>query len=243
MVVHSDVWGPARILATSGFRWFVTFIDDCTRMTWVFPMNHKSEVPTKFNIFHQYVATQFDKKIQTLRSDNGGEYVNHALHNYLQEHGIVHQTICAYTPQQNGVAERKNRHLLEVVRASLYGANMHHKFWGEALCSATYLINRTPSSTLQYQTPFQTLNHLLTIPSIPNLEPRVFGCVAYVQVYPHQREKFDPYALRYVFLGYSDTKKGYKCFHPSTQTLYIIADVRFQEGETYFSKGDIEYPL
>ena len=98
MVVHSDVWGPARILTTSGFRWFVTFIDDCTRMTWVFPMKHKSEVPTKFNIFHQYVATQFDKKIQTLRSDNGGEYVNHALHNYLQEHDIVHQTTCAYTP-------------------------------------------------------------------------------------------------------------------------------------------------
>ncbi|KAM2286498.1 hypothetical protein ACFX1S_038958 [Malus domestica] len=206
-------------------------------------MKHKSEVPTKFNIFHQYVATQFDKKIQTLRSDNGEEYVNHVLHNYLQEHGIVHQTTCAYTSQQNSVAERKNRHLLEVVRASLYGANMHHKFWGEALCSATYLINRTSSNTLQYQTPFQTLNHLLTIPSIPNLEPRVFGCVSYVQVYSHQRGKFDPCALRCVFLGYSDTKKGYKCFHPPTQTLYITADVQFQEGETYFLKGDIEYPL
>ncbi|KAM1858820.1 hypothetical protein ACFX13_011213 [Malus domestica] len=205
--------------------------------------HHKSEVPTKFNIFHQYIATQFDKKIQTLRSDNGGEYVNHAPHNYLQEHDIVHQTTCAYTPQQNGVAEKKNRHLLEVVRASLYGANMHYKFWGEALCSTTYLINPTPSSTLQYQTPLQTLNHLLTIPSISNLESRVFGCVAYVQVYPHQWGKFDPCAFRCVFLGYSDTKKGYKCFHPPTQTLYIIADVQFQEGETYFAKGDIEYPL
>ncbi|KAM1740938.1 hypothetical protein ACFX12_011118 [Malus domestica] len=243
MVVHSDVWGPARILTISGFRWFVTFIDDCTRMTWVFPMKLKSEVPTKFNIFHQYIATQFDKKIQTLRSDNGGEYVNHAPHNYLQEHDIVHQTTCAYTPQQNGVAEKKNRHLLEVVRASLYGANMHYKFWGEALCSTTYLINPTPSSTLQYQTPLQTLNHLLTIPSISNLESRVFGCVAYVQVYPHQWGKFDPCAFRCVFLGYSDTKKGYKCFHPPTQTLYIIANVQFQEGETYFAKGDIEYPL
>ncbi|KAM1074188.1 hypothetical protein PS2_018841 [Malus domestica] len=91
MVVHSDVWGSARILTTSGFRWFVTFIDDCTRMTWVFPMKHMSEVSTKFNIFHQYVATQFDKKIQTLRSDNGGEYVNHALHNYLQEHDVQFQ--------------------------------------------------------------------------------------------------------------------------------------------------------
>ncbi|KAM1128750.1 hypothetical protein ACFX2I_038544 [Malus domestica] len=118
----------------------------------------------------------FDKKIQTLRSDNGEEYVNHVLHNYLQEHGIVHQTTCAYTSQQNSVAERKNRHLLEVV-------------------------------------------------------------------YSHQRGKFDPCALRCVFLGYSDTKKGYKCFHPPTQTLYITADVQFQEGETYFLKGDIEYPL
>lgn len=115
---------------------------------------------------------------------------------------------------------------------------MPHHFWGEALYSAAYLINRTPSSTLQYQTPMQTLTTLLTMPSTPNLEPRVFGCVAYIQVYPHQRGKLDPCALRCVFVGYSDTQKGYKCFHPRTQTLHVTADVTFHESEFYYSGGD-----
>ncbi|KAI5324577.1 hypothetical protein L3X38_033650 [Prunus dulcis] len=229
MIVHSDVWGPSRVPTISGFKWFMTFIDDCTRMTWVFPLKQKSEVTAKFKLFYQYVATQFDRKITTLRSDNGGEYVNHDLHTFLSQHGIVHQTTCAYTPQQNGVAERKNRHLLEVVRASLFEARMPHHFWGEALCSAAYLINRTLSSTLQYQTPFQTLTTLLPMPSTPNLEPRLFGCVAYVQVYPHQRGKLDPCALRCVFVGYAATQKGYKCFHPPTQTMHVTADVTFHE--------------
>ncbi|KAI5316883.1 hypothetical protein L3X38_036590 [Prunus dulcis] len=221
----------------------MTFIDDCTRMTWVFPLKQKSEVTAKFKLFYQYVATQFDKKITTLRSDNRGEYVNHDLHTFLSQHGIVHQTTCAYTPQQNGVAERKNHHLLEVIRASLFEARMPHHFWGEALCSAAYLINRTPSSTLQYQTPFQTLTTLLTMPSTPNLEPRLFGCVAYVQVYPHQRGKLDPCVLRCVFVGYADTQKGYKCFHPPTQTMHVTADVTFHESEFYYSRGVSEHPL
>ncbi|KAI5342103.1 hypothetical protein L3X38_009978 [Prunus dulcis] len=99
MIVHSDVWGPSRVPTISGFKWFMTFIDDCTRMTWVFPLKQKSEVTAKFKLFYQYVATQFDRKITTLRSDNGGEYVNHDLHTFLSQHGIVHQTTCAYTPQ------------------------------------------------------------------------------------------------------------------------------------------------
>ncbi|KAI5317378.1 hypothetical protein L3X38_037085 [Prunus dulcis] len=243
MIVHSDVWGPSRVPTISDFKWFMTFIDDCTRMTWVFPLKQKSEVTAKFKLFYQYVATQFDKKITTLRSDNGGEYVNHDLHTFLSQHGIVHQTTCAYTPQQNGVAEHKNRHLLEVVRASLFEARMPHHFWGEALCSAAYLINRTPSSTLQYQTPFQTLTTLLPMPSTPNLEPRLFGCVAYVQVYPHQRGKLDPCALRCVFVGYAATQKGYKCFHPPTQTMHVTADVTFHESEFYYSGGVSEHPL
>jgi transposase InsO family protein len=77
----------------------MTFIDDCTRMTWVFPLRQKSEVIVKFKLFYQYVATQFDKKIMTLRFDNGGEYVNNDLHNFLSQYGIVHHTTYAYTPQ------------------------------------------------------------------------------------------------------------------------------------------------
>ncbi|KAI5321564.1 hypothetical protein L3X38_030635 [Prunus dulcis] len=117
------------------------------------------------------VETQFHTRIQVLRSDNGGEFLNHDLNQFLQDHDIIHQCSSPYTPQQNGVAERKNRHLLEVVRAYLFGANMPRSFWGEAVLSAAYLINRIPSSILNFQTPLQTLYHHIQIPHTKNLEP------------------------------------------------------------------------
>ena len=90
------------------------------------------------------ITTQYQSHIQVLRTDNGGEFVNQDLKKYLQEHGISHQTTCPYSPQQNGIAELKNSHLLEVVRASLFGAHMPTSYWGEALSVAAYLINVYP---------------------------------------------------------------------------------------------------
>ncbi|RVW98129.1 Retrovirus-related Pol polyprotein from transposon TNT 1-94 [Vitis vinifera] len=115
MVIHSDVWGPSKVPTLSGSRWFVTFIDDCTRMTWLCLMKTKDEVNLLFQNFHKMIETQYNAKVRVLRSDNGGEYQSSDLQKYLEGHGIIHQTTCSNTPQQNGVAERKNRHLLEVV--------------------------------------------------------------------------------------------------------------------------------
>ncbi|KAI5328264.1 hypothetical protein L3X38_027661 [Prunus dulcis] len=154
----------------------------------------KGEVSSKFQQFYHMVETQFHARIQVLQYDNGGEFLNHDLNKFLQDHGIIHQRSCPYTPQQNGMAERKNRHLLEVVRASLFGANMPRSFWGEAILSATYLINRIPSSILNFQTPLQTLYHHIQIPPTKNLEPRIFGCVVFVHLHDHQRSKLDPRA-------------------------------------------------
>ena len=119
MVIHSDVWGPSKVPTLSGSRWFVTFIDDCTRMTWLCLMKTKDEVNLLFQNFHKMIETQYNAKVRVLRSDNGGEYQSSDLQKYLEEHGIIYQTTCSNTPQQNGVAEWKNRHLLEVVHASL----------------------------------------------------------------------------------------------------------------------------
>ncbi|RVW60936.1 Retrovirus-related Pol polyprotein from transposon RE1 [Vitis vinifera] len=112
-LVHSDVWGPSRIKNISGTRWFVTFVDDHTRVTWVFLMKEKSEVGHIFQTFNLMVQNQFNSKIQVLKSDNAKEYFTSSLSTYLQNHGIIHISSCVDTPQQNGVAERKNRHLLE----------------------------------------------------------------------------------------------------------------------------------
>jgi transposase InsO family protein len=120
MLIHSDVWGPYSITSLSGFKWFVTFIDCHTRMTWIYLLKGKHEVLRCFQDFHKLVANQFNTRIRIIQTDNGKEYVNNVFGAYLSEHGIIHQTTCLNTPPQNGVAERKNRHLLEVARSLMF---------------------------------------------------------------------------------------------------------------------------
>ncbi|KAL4030378.1 hypothetical protein IC575_008614 [Cucumis melo] len=103
-LIHSDVWGPSKVGISSRKRWFVTFTDDHTHLTWVYRITDKSEVSSIFQNFYHTIETQFHTKIAILRSDNGREFQNHNLSEFLASKGIVHQTSCAYIPQQNGVA-------------------------------------------------------------------------------------------------------------------------------------------
>lgn len=112
MLVHYDVW-TCHVLSINGMKYFVTFIDCYTRMTWIYLLRHKDEVFECFQNFYAYVSTQFKVQVHMLRTDNGTEYVNKRFGTFLSEKGIMHQTSCPDTPQ-NGVAERKNRHILEV---------------------------------------------------------------------------------------------------------------------------------
>ncbi|RVX02015.1 Retrovirus-related Pol polyprotein from transposon TNT 1-94 [Vitis vinifera] len=200
-LVHSDVWGPSRIKNISGTRWFVTFVDDHTRVTWVFLMKEKSEVGHIFQTFNLMVQNQFNSKIQVLKSDNAKEYFTSSLSTYLQNHGIIHISSCVDTPQQNGVAERKNRHLLEVARCLMFSSNVPNYFWGEAILTATYLINRMPSRVLTFQSPRQLFLKQFphTRAASSDLPLKVFGCTAFVHVYPQNRSKFAPRANKCIF--------------------------------------------
>ena len=117
-----------------------------------------SEAEQTFKNFHSMIRTQYNVGIKILRTDNGTEYYNSALGSFLLENGLVHQSSCVDTPQQNGVAERKNRHLLEVARSLMFTSNIPKKFWGDAILTACYLINRMPSRVLNYRKP---LDHLV----------------------------------------------------------------------------------
>ncbi|KAJ0493166.1 putative RNA-directed DNA polymerase [Helianthus annuus] len=101
-LIHSDVWGPAPTIGGQGFRFFLIFVDDCTRMTWVYFLKIKSEVYEKFTIFYAMIYTQFKRGVQILRSDNGGggEFVNTSMKQFCQTKGLVHQTTCSYTPNK-----------------------------------------------------------------------------------------------------------------------------------------------
>lgn len=203
--IHSDVWGPAPISTPNGACYFVTFIDECTRMVWVSLLKTKGDVLLAFKELHQLIKTEYRIDIQILQYDNGGEYINYEMDRFCQENSIRQQTSCARTPQQNGLAERKNRQLLEIGRASLFDMNVPRKFWGEAVRSAAYLANRMPSRVLDFATPLQKLQELVKQPINLGLEPRIFGCAAYV----HKNEgKLEPRAVRCMFIGYAHQKKG-----------------------------------
>jgi hypothetical protein len=109
---------------------FVSFIDDFSRTTWVYLLKDKSDVFSVFQMFHKMIQTQFNTSIKIVRSDNGGEYMSGDLRTYFREHGIIHQTTCVDTPQQNGVAERKNRHLLKVTRSLMLDMHVPKSYWG-----------------------------------------------------------------------------------------------------------------
>jgi hypothetical protein len=240
-LIHSDVWGPSKVQNISGTRWFVSFVDDHTRITWLFLMKEKSEVGTLFRNFNSMIQTQFQTKIQVLKTDNAKEYFNTILGSYLLNQGIIHISSCVDTPQQNGVAERKNRHLLEVARSLMFSTNVPKHFWGEAVLTATYLINRMPSRVLKFQTPYQTL--LTAFPHIKflsNLDPKIFGCSVFVHVHQTHRSKLDPRSIKCIFIGYSSNHKGYKCYSPTTKRVYHSLDVTFFEHQAYYPTSDIQ---
>jgi Reverse transcriptase (RNA-dependent DNA polymerase)/Integrase core domain len=229
-LVHSDVWGPAPLVSHNGFKYFVIFIDDFSKNTWIYLMKNKNKVFSHFQNFTNLVENQFNKKIKTFRSDNGTKFVNEKFSKYFNERGILHQTSCVYTPQQNGVSER-NRHILEITRALLFQNNVPKTFWSEAVLIATYLINRLLSAKLNFKSPLEILfgrkNNLGHL--------RVFGCTCFV--HKNRVNKLHFTSIKTIFLGYSFQKKGYKCYDPKDKKLYISRDVSFFENEPFYKNN------
>ena len=148
------------------------------------------------------VERQFNKKVKIVRTDNGTEFT--CMSAYFLEHGMVHQTSCRDSPQQNGQVERKHRHILNVARALRFQANLPVEFWGECVLTAGYLINRTPSSLLGNRTPYKIL--FGQPPSYTHL--RTFGCLCFGKSINRDKDKFASRARRCIFVGYPYAKKG-----------------------------------
>ncbi|KAJ0046336.1 hypothetical protein Pint_05309 [Pistacia integerrima] len=237
-LIHSDVWGFSPVISHANYKYFVTFIDDYTKYTWIYFLRAKSEVLSVFQQFTTYVKTQFSSGIKILRFDSGGEYMSSEFHDFLTQKGIVSQHSCPYTPQQNGVIERKNRHLLDVVRALLLQSSIPPKFWVEALSTTVYLINRLPFSVLNYETPYFRLYN-----QHPKyLDMHTFGCVCFVHLPSHERNKLFAQSVRCAFMGYSTSHKGYVCYDPCFNRFRISCHVVFFENQSFFPSHDKSLP-
>ena len=158
------------------------------------------------------------------------------MEQFIIDHGLIHQTTCPDTPQQNGIAERKNRTLLEITRAIMLESHVPVYFWPEAIATSTYLTNRLPSKPLDYKTPLDTLSSHVTIPSVHSLPPRVFGCAVYVHLPKRARNKLEPRAVKCVFIGYGVHQKGYRCYDPIQKKVYTTLDYEFFEQSYYYTQ-------
>ena len=230
-LVHSDVCGPINPKSLGGNRYYLTFVDDYSRKSWVYLLKEKREVLKYFKLWKAVAEKQSEKKLKIFRTDRGGEYLSTEFKTFLSEEGIVHQTTTAGTPQQNGVAERLNRTLQEKARSMMVSSGVSGRFWGEAVMCACYLRNRSPSRVLtEEKTPEQMWSGWK--PSVAHL--KVFGCKCYVWIPEKDRKKMDERSWTGMFVGYSTVSKGYRVFNPSNGKVVISRDVRFAESETYY---------
>ncbi len=227
-VIHSDVCGKIDPQSIGESSYFITFTDDASHYTRVYFLKKKSEVFEKFKQFQQVSERETGQKIKVLRTDNGGEYMSRQFEQDLQNKGIQRQLTVPKTPEQNGVAERLNRMLVEKVRAMLADSMMPKKFWAEALSTAVYLTNRSPTATLK-TTPFEA--YYGRQPVVTHL--KVFGCAAYAHIPKDERKKLDSKAKKSWFVGYSTCSKGYRLYDVDRDRIFLSRDVIFNEAESY----------
>ncbi|KAJ0441169.1 putative RNA-directed DNA polymerase [Helianthus annuus] len=224
-LVHLDVWGPYKVTSYDGYKYFLTIVDDFSRAVWCYFLTNKTEVFENLKEFYELVLTQFKRKIKIVRSDNGTEFVNSQMSSFFKNKGVFHQTTCSYTPQQNGVVERKHRHLLNTARALMFQGGLPLRFWSDCVLTAVYLINRLPSSVLSGRSPFEMMFSFK--PSLYHL--RNFGCLCFSTIL-HDSDKFSSNAEKCVFLGYSNFKKGYKLWSLDNKKILFSRDVKFYES-------------
>jgi len=220
--VFSDVWGPAPT-SIGRHSYYVSFIDDFSKFTWIYLLRYKSEVFQCFRDFQSMVERQYNHKILAVQSDWGGEY--QSLNSFFKRLGIAHHVSCPHVHQQNGSAERNHHHIVEVGLCLLAHASMPLKYWDEAFLTAVFLINRLPSKVIANATPHERL--LDSPPDYSFL--RTFGCAVWPNFRPYNAKKVQFRSKHCVFLGYSNLHKGFKCLDPSTGRIYVSRDVVFDE--------------
>ncbi|GAU51028.1 hypothetical protein TSUD_291040 [Trifolium subterraneum] len=228
-LIHSDLCGPISPASNSDNKYVLTFIDDFSRKTWVYFLKNKSSVFDCFKKFKCMVEKESSEVICCLRTDRGGEFNSDEFREFCEEHGIKRQLTAAYTPQQNGIAERKNRTIMDMVKSMLAAKDIPKEFWPEAVNWAIYVLNRSPTAAIPDKTPEEAWSS--SKPTVKHF--KVFGCIAHTYVPDAHRKKLDDKSIKCIFLGVSEESKAYRLYHPPTKRIIISRDVKFVEQEKW----------
>jgi transposase InsO family protein len=228
-LIHSDICGPITPASNGKRRYILTLIDDFSRKTWAYMLVEKSGALECFKKFRSMVEKESEQAVCCLRNDRGGEFNSLDFRKYCEDNGIKRQLTAAYTPQQNGIAERKNRTIMDMVRSMLSCREVPKEFWPEAVNRAIYILNRSLTNALNDITPEEAWSSIK--PSVKHF--RVFGCIAYTHVPDAQRKKLDDKSIKCIFLGVSEESKVYRLYNPVSKKIIISRDVIFAETEKW----------
>lgn len=230
-LIHSDVH-DVGVASPSGYRYWITFIDDKSRFRAVLLLKKKSEAFGAFKQFKAWAERVTGRKIRMIRHDKGGEYISKEFEQYLKDCGIEVQRTARNRPQQNGVAERANRTMEELLTAVLKDSGLPRWFWAECLAALVYVWNWCPTAAVVNSTPYQLWYKAK--PKVDHL--RVWGCVAYVHVQKDKRVSLGWHMEKCIFIGYPDGVKGWKFWNPETKKVVISERADFDERYTYGSR-------
>ena len=214
-LVHSDLGDFNNHESRGGKKYYITFVDDCSRFCMVYLLRSKDEAEEMFLKYKAEVENQLDKKIKRVRSDRGGEYSPDTLKAFCEQLGIVHETTAPYSPEQNGIAERKNRTLKNMMNSMLISSGLPNNMWGEAILSACHVLNRVPHKKLD-KTPYEIWKG-----RAPNLKYlKVWGCLAKVGIPSFKRDKIGPKTVDAIFIGYAYQSAAYRFFVKGANNSY-----------------------
>ena len=221
-LIHSNVGGPITPASHEGYSYWITFIDDHTCYPWILFLKNKSEAFTMFKQWKAEVKAWMghcienfllsDNWIKFLHTDSGGKYMLTKFREYLWQHGIVHETTAAKTPESNGLAECMNQTIVYQGVSMLIDSGLPKSFWVEVFHTVTYLVARSPATGLKGKTPYKAL----TVQRVDPTFFRPFGCIAYALVCKLLHKKLDSKAHKCVMLGYEYRKKAYRLFNLTT---------------------------
>ena len=223
-LVHTDIYELNGILTRGGNRYFITFIDDSSRFTYVYLLKHKDDAFNVFKVYKAEVENQLGKKIKIIRSDRGGEYFSNEFIVFCEDHGIIHECSAPRTPEQNGLAERKNRTFLEMINAMLLNAELPFNLWGEALLAACHILNRIPlkKNKISLYELWKGRKHNIGY-------FKVGGCLAYCKN-NNPRTKMGPKGIKCAFVGYDTNSKAYRLLNLESNVIIESRDVEFFEN-------------
>ncbi|KAI3719139.1 hypothetical protein L6452_20033 [Arctium lappa] len=224
-LLHMDLCGPMRTQSLGGKKYILVIVDDYSRYTWVKFLRTKDETPDVIITFLKMTQVNLQKPVKILRTDNGTEFKNNKIEEYLESVGISHQYSAARTPQQNGVVERRNRTLVEAARTMLSHSNLPLFLWAEAVSTACYTQNRSMIHRRFKKTPYALINN--RTPTIKYFH--IFGCKCFVLNDRENLNKFSAKADEGIFIGYSSTATAYRVYLKKTKTVIESVNVTFDE--------------